>query len=137
LTSLLTRSPISHTAIGFENQVLDPSIGGNLYWPLSAFVLGYKGLSWVFSVPVPLPPRLLDFVESPRRPKPILPTLIRWVSRGLFPTRDCVQVVCRCLRDAGLPVPNRMTTPAQLFDWLRGEGYEMRDCNGPIEAFGP
>lgn len=125
LIRLLGRSEWVHVSIGHGLVVLDPALGGNSFWTLYDYAYRYPTLVWGYTVPVDNDPRLPDEEESPPRRKRILPTLLRWATGGLWPTNDCVQVVCRRLRAAGVHPPRRTTTPAQLWDWLRSEGYEL------------
>jgi len=117
LITTLTRSDLVHVAIGFGGTVLDPAFRGNRLWPAAAFFSRYPGLVSVLWVTLDRP---LDFRGVPlARPKPAFPTFVRWCSGGRTPApHDCVQTVARLLREAGVPVPPRITSPRRLREWL-------------------
>jgi hypothetical protein len=122
---------VAHVAIGDGGAVLNPTYRGNRLWPFDAFALSHPGVAWGFLVPISRPIDWTPHEEDPPRPKPWMPTLARWATRGRWPrTRDCVAEVSACLRSAGVAVPRRVVTPAHLFDWLRAEGFELEDFGG-------
>lgn len=118
----LTRcgSPM-HCAVTINGVVLDPQINGDRFWPATAYILRYPGLTEVFRVPAPCSVNLDTVADL--RPKNILPSLLRRLTFGLWPApRDCVQTVRRVLSRAGIPTPN-LTTPRQLRDWLAAQRF--------------
>lgn len=120
LVRRLTGSPLVHTAIGDGEVVIDPAFVGDRAWPHIAYVLRYPSLAGYYIVPVEVDlPFELDV--RPRRP---WATVLRWLTGGRWRARDCVQVVAGYLRVGGVDVPDRITTPAQLHQWLRGQGYD-------------
>lgn len=125
LVRFLTRCDLAHVAIGDGRVVLDPAIVGNRYWPFEAYLLGYPTRAWLFTVPCDRCIELGLYEERPPRWKPAIPTFMRWITRGLWPTRDCVAIARECLVRGGLDVPRTVVTPAHLFDYLRGEGFEL------------
>lgn len=113
--------PAAHVAVGCNGVVLDPHISGNRFWPLIAFTLAYPTLLGCYEVPTPRPPDLDRF--PPRGPKSPWPTILRWLTRGRWPTEDCVAVAVDVLRHAGVDVPPRTYNPRQLAAWLQAQGY--------------
>lgn len=61
------------------------------------------------------------------KPRRCLPSVLRWITRGRWPTRDCVAVAARMLRDAGHLTPNRLISPIQLKRWLEAQGYAYEE----------
>lgn len=124
----VTGSPVSHVAIGDCHVVLDPTLEGNRFHPFAGYVVSDRPILWAVEVPVTRPPHWAPHKAGRHlRPPPTLPTVLRWASRGLIPARNCVTEVVACLRNCGVPVPPRMVSPQQLFDWLRAEGYYTYD----------
>lgn len=123
LVRILTGSELVHVSIAYNGQVLDPTIRGNTIYPVLWYVEKHPFLVACFTVPVGKDPRLITF--STGRRKRALPTFIRWCFCGLSRAPgDCVSVVSACLRTAGIHVPMRLVTPAQLHDWLERQGFE-------------
>jgi hypothetical protein len=125
--SLLTRSPIVHVSIGDGHTVLSVSLEGRQVWPFAAYVERYPGLAWAVAVPVARVPALSTQSTTCRYRR--LPTLCRWLSNGTTMAQDCVSVVGAVLAAHGVKMPHRVTTPAQVLDWLRSEGYELVDLD--------
>lgn len=50
---------------------------------------------------------------------------LRWVSRGLLPSNDCVNHACGLLRRGGISIPRRVLTPDDLYEHLRANGYTI------------
>jgi hypothetical protein len=134
LVRTLARCEWAHVAIGNAEVVLDPAATGDRMLGTAWFVTEYPGLAWMVTVPMRTPVRLIPFAVIPPRARRVLPTFIRWLTHGLWPTRDCVAVVSAVLRDDGLPVPRWVVTPGHLFDWLRSEGYRFDDLTGFADA---
>jgi hypothetical protein len=111
---LLTRSELAHVAIGDGEVVLDPGIRGERAWSQIVFERFFPTLDSRISVPISGQFDLADYEMDPR-PKPAWPSWRRWVTRGRTPSRDCVAVVSDLLRQAGIDVPPRLTTPIELF----------------------
>lgn len=117
----VTRFPSSHVAVGYAGATLDPTFAGNYFYPMDAYAIWYKGLIGIFEVPIAFPIDLERFPVG--RHKQVIPTVIRWLTFGNWPTEDCVQVVAECLRQGGVRVPDRILSPRQLFMWLMKKGY--------------
>ena len=131
LVRTLSGSQMAHCSVGFDGAVLDPGIRGNRFWPFKAYVLAYPTLICVFKVPVQHDVDLDRF--RPGR-KPVLPTVVRWLTRGWWPwTNDCVCVALDCLHQGGVavPVPHRLVSPQQLHDWLKENRYERTEFQAP------
>lgn len=110
-------SDLCHVAIGYGGAVLDPSIQGNRYWPRRTFIETFPGL--VYAVEVPLAtPIDLDAV-LPGRPKPVIPTLLRWWTGGRWQTDDCVCTVVNLLRAGGVAIDPKTYRPIDLFRRLQ------------------
>lgn len=113
---LLTGSPIAHVCIGNSRWVLDPNVRHENLWHRDDFERLYPRISHYMLVRCRHP----VIVKARRKGRlKVLPTVARFATNGRWPeTDDCVQVACRVLRKAGVPVPHRMTTPVGLFGWL-------------------
>lgn len=110
-------SPLLHVCLGFGGAVLDPGLQGHRYWPATAFTLAYPGLK--LAIIVRLKRSIdLDTGYDPR-PRGNLPVLVRWLTGGRYPCRDCVQTVARHLRSGGLDIPARVTTIPELIHAIR------------------
>jgi len=116
LLRVITYTEYTHVAIGYRGAVLDPVFAGNRFWPLIGYVVGYPGLYDAFEVPVSGDVPLEDYEGG--GPKPVWPTLVRWLTAGVYQTDDCVCVVCGALRKAGVDVPSYIISPGQLHRWL-------------------
>lgn len=118
-----TGCPLVHVAIGYGGTALNPTIAGDHLHLLTDFAHRHPRLVWCFEVPLRRP---IVFTPDPR-PRRIWPTVRRWLRGGRGHTRDCVQEVAKYLRQGGVKVPGRLTTPGDLFDFLRSEGYHLED----------
>ena len=116
---ILTGSQIAHVCIGNSRWILDPNVRKENLWRRDDFERMYPRISHYMLVRCPKP----VIVKSTREGRlKLLPMVARFVTNGRWPeTDDCVQVTCRVLRNAGVPVPLRMTTPIGLFRWLAKE----------------
>ena len=114
----LSRSEFTHVAVGCESTgaVVSPVLTGNQFWPLIPFIQGYPDIVEMVRVPIARPLNL-DRI-GPGGPKPALPTVLRWVTRGRVRTTDCCCIVVELLRDSGVNVPRHIVTPGQLRHWL-------------------
>lgn len=121
----LTRSPLVHCAISDGEIVIDPSCDGEKMWGHALYAMRYPDLVWCIEVPVHANMELARWQD--RRPKSAVPSLLRWLTRGLWPTKDCVQLVLSALRRGKIATPRRMVGPGDLFDWLRAEGHTIHD----------
>ncbi len=118
----LSGSPLVHVAVSYRGAVLDPGLNGVRFIPEIIFAENHPFLTDIVTVPVG-PGIDLDAFASTRR-VPAWPTFIRWLTRGLTPApRDCVSIVAAVLRSGGVAVPRRITTPAQLFRWLKDHRF--------------
>lgn len=119
----LTGSRLVHVAIGYGDVVLSVSYAkGNQYFPLLGFAIAYPRLCLVVEVPLC---RAIDLDRySVMEKKRIIPTFLRWLTGGRIKTGDCVCTTVDLLRSGGVPVPVRTTSPAQLWHWLRLQGYK-------------
>lgn len=104
---------VSHVCVSDGRTVLDPSPVGDRFIEERRFVFGYPGLRYGYEVRAQRPIRLHDHKPRPR--PPFLVSVLRWLTLGLLPANDCVSVVCRHLRDAGVAIPATVTTPKALF----------------------
>lgn len=116
---ILTGSKIVHVCIGNSRRVLDPNVRKENLWRRDDFERMYPRISHYMHVRCRHP----VIVNATREGRlKVLPTVARFATNGKWPeTDDCVQVTCRVLRRAGVPVPLRMTTPIGLFRWLAKE----------------
>jgi hypothetical protein len=124
LIALLTRCEFIHVAVGSSEVVMTVSAAGARYYPFQVFVEYYPGVTWAVAVPSSKSPHI-----EPRlvRPCSRLPMLLRWITCGFWPSHDCVTSTREVLRSVGVEAPRTVTTPGQMFDWLRSEGYEFRE----------
>jgi hypothetical protein len=118
-TELFTQCEFVHVCIGDGWRVADPGLDGGKVWPSEHFIDNYPNLAWGVEVPVGKPVAVAEYADP--RPLNAAPTIMRHFMGGQQ-TRDCVQTACNMLRDAGIKV-DQCTTPGDLFDWLRGQGY--------------
>ena len=115
-TMFLTRSDLCHCSVGYCGVVLDPLIGGNRYWGLADYVARRAGAITEYAMQVSRPTSLAGF---PDRKKAVLPSLIRYLTRGRFRfTHDCVSVTICVMERAGIKVPKNIGSPKQLRDWV-------------------
>lgn len=116
---ILTGSKIVHVCIGNHRCVLDPNVRQENLWRRDDFERMYPRISHYMLVRCRHP----VIVNATRKGRlKLLPMVARFATQGVWPeTDDCVQVTCRVLRNAGVPVPLRMTTPIELFRWLAKE----------------
>lgn len=117
LAELATGSNLLHVCIGFGGAVLDPSVAGQRFWGSTPFTLAYPGLKLAVVVRLKRPIDLEAGLDT--HPRSRLWVVLRWLTRGRWPCRDCVQEVARHLRAGGLDIPCRITTPEELLDALR------------------
>lgn len=99
-----------HVSVGDNDVVYD--LGR--FYPLERYALMCPGLWRCFVIPVDATAGLLQGLPRPTGRWPI-DVLLR---------RDCVGIVTRALRRAGVRVPWLCFTPAHLYDFLRGEGFD-------------
>lgn len=116
LTRVLARTP-SHCAIGTSTYVLDPNVCGDRLCDAKRYVLAYPGLTAMIVVPWDG-----DLVAD-MRPPSIALAVLRWLSLGFVPARDCVSTVADTLRRGGVHVPRRIVTPRQLWRHLVQSGH--------------
>jgi hypothetical protein len=132
---LITRSRMTHCAVGDRCAVLDNAFGRDRgrpacvrFWPFNAFVLSFPGLVCYFEVPVDLDPDLA--AAEAVGPKRVGEVLRWWLSRGRSPcSSSCVALARAALGRAGVRTP-ALTTPRQLHDWLAGQGYHREPLKG-------
>lgn len=55
----------------------------------------------------------------------VVPTILRFLTAGLFPSNDCVSHTTKMLQNGGVYIPWWVVTPDQLFQWLRSKGYTI------------
>lgn len=128
LIRVVTRSPLVHCAAGMGGRVIDPHIQGDSSWKISPYILKYPRLTHFYVI---TSDRSSDFAyHAERRPKPIWPTILRWLTGGRYLTTDCVCTVVRTLRGAGIDCPRRIYSPKQLDRWLKEQGYVSVDLSG-------
>jgi hypothetical protein len=121
LVRVFSRSPIAHVSIGFEGAVLEPSIHGNRFYPLTWYAVKYPTLIGAMNVPLRA---VIDLDRHPPRgPKSPWPTVRRVVLFGAAEVDDCLCIVRECLRQGGLKVPNHILSPAALCRWLTRRGH--------------
>lgn len=123
LTQALTGSEIVHCAVGQGDVVMEVRPDGVRFWPSIAYECK-RGVSWMFTIPTD---HLIDWTpwENDTRPRGCVASLVYYASRGLFRTSNCVTETKKALDQAGIDVPRRVLTPAQMWDWCRSEGYEL------------
>lgn len=122
LIRTLTRSNITHVAIGYDGAVLDPDQGGTRYWPTIRFAMEYPRIIGCYTVPVTRPIDL-DRYQG-RWPVPVLPSIVKYFTAGNVTTRDCSCTVADALRQGGVKVPKSAYSPVRLFRWLAQQGYD-------------
>lgn len=116
--------PFAHVVIAGGGRVLTANLcrmTGNRakVATLAPYLWAVKGLGCVFWVPVDKCPTL----TAPNKAASIYAAVLRWITRGLTPARDCVSLTCHALRDAGIAVPRRICSPRQLHRWLETQGF--------------
>lgn len=133
LIRILTRSRLTHCAIGYDGAVLEPDMRGNRFWPLIPFAHSFPHIVCAFDVRVSAPIDLDAF--SPGVPKRALPTFLRWLTRGRSgSTEDCVCTVVACLAQGGVAVPRHVVSPQHLHDWLLDNGFHHTHFEGPPDG---
>lgn len=121
----LTRSELTHVAVGIDGVVLDPTVRGNRFWPIRAYAKAYPRLKAIFEIQVDAKSTSEIFrrYEGGGK-KPAIPTFIRWATGGRWPwTTDCVCIAIDVLRSIGIDAPRRIVSPQALFDWLDRSGF--------------
>ncbi len=133
VVSVATRSRLTHVALGVEmgddSAVLECRVWSDRFVAETAYVMHVENLDRVFVIDAPGSAGLQDY----RRrwyPRPLLPTVLRWVTGGRTPANDCVTVTSRLLRKAGVDVPPRITSPHELRIWLDGQRYKSVPLRG-------
>lgn len=121
----VTGSELNHVAVAYDGAVLSVTKAGDAFFATTAYALTARGLSHLYDVPVSLPIDL-DRHYHPE-PHPAWPSVLRWWTGGIWPSRDCVAVTCDCLREAGVDVPRRIYQPRQLDAWLSSRGFRRHD----------
>lgn len=116
LIRTLSRSHRAHICIGIDGGVIDPQIGGNVYWPEISFVTSYPSLLEYVEIDTPRPAS--EELVKPRGRRPAWPTFIRWVTRGQTQADDCLTVAIMLIRSAGVGIDPRTRTPQKLYDQL-------------------
>jgi hypothetical protein len=98
---------------------------GVLFWPYDVWVRHPATFGFVWSIKVPARrwPDLNRYIDP--TPKRLWRYALRWADPEMYPFEDCTTKVCRMLAEAGVYVPERVVTPGDLFDFLRGEGHEL------------
>lgn len=125
----MSRSPIVHCAVASDGIVINPSFRGVSAHDAVDFVRHTESLAWSVKIPVAEYPDVLMWREDGRPRFRLVRCALRWASCGLHPSKDCVHTTVEILRSTGVVVPRRITTPAALLDWLRGQGYELHDID--------
>ncbi len=125
-TSWLTRTPLAHCAVALDHCVVETTITGTRVLPREGW-LNVQRIHGAFAVPEPWP------VTTPPAGARRLPLvfyeplrLFHYLSRGLIPCRQCITPVQDVMAAAGMPVPNRCTSPASLWKWLHDQGFKYR-----------
>lgn len=121
----VTRSPLVHVAVEYDETVLNASFRGISLLSGPDFHEKTPDLAWRIDVPVTVAPDLIWWHQFRPKKLRVITVITRWLTCGLTPSRDCVAVVAAVLRSAGVVVPRRITTPGRLFDWLRARGYSL------------
>lgn len=128
LVKILSRSPLSHCSVGQGEAILEPGYRGDLFWPVTAYVLHYPRLVGAYIIPAATVD--LDRLADSRQ-KPVWPTVLRWATFGRYPARNCVTICVDALRAGGIAVPVDVTTPQHLFDFLARQGARYVDFTTP------
>lgn len=122
-----TLSNLCHCSIGFEDAVLDPCLGGVNYYQLKAYARFYPSLYAVVKVPLKFRIDLDWFTPFVGKRISFWRFVLRWLTFGrLSWGYDCVSVVCFCLQAGGIEIPETLTTPRGLLNWLKKEGYDVQ-----------
>lgn len=107
--------------VGDERGIIDFAITEQRVYDAAAFFDERPHtVAWMFTVPTRLGIRWESFQPHVRAGV---------IARGLTPVRNCVTVTRRALASAGVEVPRTVITVQDLFDWLRGQGYELTDLD--------
>lgn len=127
LVRVLTLSRIAHCAVGYDDVVLHPTLGGVEYWPIEATIRHYPGLCALVKIPVTYGVNLQYFEPLMGVPMRGWPTFWRWLRFGhaKWPC-DCLGITLACIQAGGVDVPHSIATPSGLYRWLVKEGYETR-----------
>jgi len=123
MIEFFTRSPLVHCAVGNAAYVVNVGYDGVVYPWTTSFVVHHPGLVWMFVVETPREAHPADF-DHERRISTCA-SLLRLFTFGVTSAHNCVTVSCAMLRESGVDVPRRITTPVGLYDWLRRSGYEQ------------
>ena len=112
-----TRSRWAHVCVSDGEVVLNPTREGIRYFSLAEF--DHHNAEW-FTFVTPRNPdlkgigeRLHDWRLSPIR------TSLHYLTRGFFPSLDCVTITASALRAAGLAVPDGIVSPEDLYEWAK------------------
>lgn len=122
----ITHFRLTHVAFGYDHIVLNTTLFGTLYWTDRDFILSYPTLEGFYVIPE-LGHVIIEQFEG-YNPKPIWPTVKRYLNRGRTRSDDCVCVTCECLSQGGIDVPRNIVTPRQLYRFLHKQGYKYVSC---------
>lgn len=122
------RSEFAHCSIAYDGAVLDPTVWGDHVYAEAVFLEIYPRLAWRFEVPL-LRPVDFEGYQLVKEERPKMPTLRRMMSKGRTPADNCVTVCCGLLRDAGVRLSPRISTPAAMYDALRRLGCNQEDVS--------
>ena len=133
IISTLTRSPITHCALGIPPYVVEATYGGSRVYDFGQWIEGQSRLCGWFAIKAKdWPPNVWEFVKGDRRLNLVLYeglSLIHWLSRGIVPCDDCVAVVRRGLAGCGIDLPRKVVSAAGLWEYLHGRGYIFNPCD--------
>ena len=122
------RTEFAHCAIGYDGAVLDPMIWGDRIYAEAVYLDIMPTLAWRFRVPLIRPINFDDY-QLVKEERKTMPTMRRMMSRGRTPANDCVTVTCGLLREAGVRLSPRISTPAAVYDALRRMGCHQEDVS--------
>ena len=102
LIRTLSHSPIAHAAISYKGIVLDPTLAGIRFYPLTLYA-HHPALLYAVSIPISGPINLGAY--QPGQPIGLRSWMVwaRWLTRGHWPKGDdCLTPVLELLESAGI-----------------------------------
>jgi len=117
LIRLLTRSKVSHVAVGYGDAVYEVNYRlGGIYWTRQEY-LSLPDPCIGIGVESEMEPCLDGFIGSPR--PSLLKVALKVATRGRSVYgHDCVDIAKCILITLGAQPPRSITTPGALMDWL-------------------
>lgn len=125
---LVTRCEFVHVMVAYDGAVLNRGHAGTQFWAELELLDHSPSTACRFAVPVNAD---LDLdALATRRGVGILPCVVRWFTGGRYDADDCIHTATLALAQGDVHVPRNIGSAADLWDWLRAQGYALTLC-GP------